>query len=295
MRRARADRRHGQAVQLLVRRRRVAGELDAHVAQHAAVVVVVRAAVVELRRVDVRRRAGALDLRGARAVDDAVADDDQAAPVAGLPLADRPLGREHDRRSAVPSAMMREPRSTNSDEPGTSKSPTIFVPGSIVSVALLADLDEAGQHVRRVRVERAVARDVAVSMLKISFGTTTSADGLLAGLRRRPPTAVMRNRYCAPVVRPVASNDVVFDVPAITANGRPPPSAISTSYAGGAGHGIPGHAQRRRRERPGLDVRRARRAASPGSCRHRTPRQQRAGQDEDAASCDDLMSSAPVR
>jgi hypothetical protein len=39
--------------------------------------------------------------------------------------------------SAVPFAMILAPRRMNSDEPTTLKSPSMMVPGSIVSVALL--------------------------------------------------------------------------------------------------------------------------------------------------------------
>jgi hypothetical protein len=116
--RARADRRHGQRVELLVRSGREAGELDADVAQHAAVVVVVAAAVV-LQRV-LRTGPGALDVGRRAAVGDPVADDDHAAPVTRLPLPDRALRGEDDRPLRVPSAMIFAPRRMKSEEPGMS-------------------------------------------------------------------------------------------------------------------------------------------------------------------------------
>jgi hypothetical protein len=71
---------------------RAARELDPHVAEGAAVVVVVRAAAVGL---GIRRRR--LGLGTLRQIRGRVADDRDAAPVAGQPLAEWPTRREDDR------------------------------------------------------------------------------------------------------------------------------------------------------------------------------------------------------
>ena len=88
--RAAADGLERDAVQLVVRAELDARELDAHVAEDAAVVVVVGAAV----DASVALASGL----AAAEVDRRTAVDDEAAPVAAAALADRLVAREDDRR-----------------------------------------------------------------------------------------------------------------------------------------------------------------------------------------------------
>ena len=83
--RAVANRRERERVELVVRRDRIAGELDAYVAQLTAVVVVIRATAVNDGRI-LRARARAFELRVGATVDGGVADDHEAAPVTGHAL-----------------------------------------------------------------------------------------------------------------------------------------------------------------------------------------------------------------
>ena len=90
--RSAADRAESDAVDFLVLLEGVSGKLDADVAQHAGVVVVVRAAVLGAR--------ASLNLLAEYALVVAgLAADDQAAPVAGLALALCLLRSEDDRLS----------------------------------------------------------------------------------------------------------------------------------------------------------------------------------------------------
>ena len=92
IRAAAADALEGDAVQLVVGAELDAGELDAHVAQRAAVVVGLVAAV--------DAGVGLADALAALDVDRRAAVDDEAAPVAAGAAADRLIAREHDRRGA---------------------------------------------------------------------------------------------------------------------------------------------------------------------------------------------------
>jgi hypothetical protein len=132
-----------ERVELVVERRREAGVLDAHVAQLARVVVVGRAAAVEHAVVLPRRRAAgdgsrALDLDVAGAVDQAVADDDQPAPVARLPLSCRTRRREHDRRLGRAGGLDLRAAHDEQRRSERAKSPWTVVPGWMVRVAPLA-------------------------------------------------------------------------------------------------------------------------------------------------------------
>ena len=94
--RSAADGGDGKAVELLIRRSGVARELNADVTEDTAVVGVARSTAVRLRRIR-RAVAGAFDRDRSAAIDDAVADDDQSTPVAGLACAGGPGRREDDR------------------------------------------------------------------------------------------------------------------------------------------------------------------------------------------------------
>ena len=135
---ATADALERDAVQLVVRAELDAGELDAHVAQRAAVVVRVVAAIDAGIAF-----AGAF---AARDVHRRAAVDDEAAPVAARARADRLIAGEHDRLLAradriQPSAALDDQRADAAGFANHSRS------GLDVQRGAVADEDRAAEHV----------------------------------------------------------------------------------------------------------------------------------------------------
>ncbi len=157
--RAVSDRRHRETVQLRVGRYLVARELDAHEAEDAAAVGVIGASAVVDR---VRQVLRALEDHRHRPIDDAVAEEDQTAPVTRPPLAFGARGGEDDRR--IGGALGDDLGAALDEEGGGDDVVVAHDRGPRLHRERrpVADADVAAQRVEGVGEERAIARDVAV-------------------------------------------------------------------------------------------------------------------------------------